>query len=68
MTGLAEKMKSAGYKTHFAAKWDAGMATPRHTPHGRGNLEISAVVLFFVVRKEVSFEIGESQFSMVICC
>ena len=44
MTGLAEKMKSAGYKTHFAGKWDAGMATPRHTPHGRGNLEISAAV------------------------
>lgn len=36
MTGLAEKMKQAGYKTHFAGKWDAGMATPRHTPHGRG--------------------------------
>lgn len=36
MTGLAGKMKSAGYKTHFAGKWDAGMATPRHTPHGRG--------------------------------
>ena len=36
MTGLAEKMKLAGYKTHFAGKWDAGMATPAHTPHGRG--------------------------------
>eukprot|EP00913_Durusdinium_trenchii_P014136 g13268.t1 len=36
MTGLAEKMKMAGYKTHFAGKWDAGMATPAHTPHGRG--------------------------------
>ena len=38
MTGLAEKMKMAGYKTHFAGKWDAGMATPAHTPHGRGDL------------------------------
>ncbi|CAJ1355173.1 unnamed protein product [Effrenium voratum] len=36
MTGLAEKMKQGGYKTHFAGKWDAGMATPAHTPHGRG--------------------------------
>jgi len=26
----------AGYKTHMFGKWDAGMATPDHTPHGRG--------------------------------
>lgn len=24
------------YSTVFAGKWDAGMATPRHTPKGRG--------------------------------
>mmetsp|Transcript_22600 Transcript_22600/g.44013 ORF Transcript_22600/g.44013 Transcript_22600/m.44013 type:complete len:550 (-) Transcript_22600:210-1859(-) len=36
MTGLAEMMKRGGYKTHFAGKWDAGMATFDHTPHGRG--------------------------------
>ena len=36
MTGVAEKLKNAGYKTHFAGKWDAGMSTPRHSPHGRG--------------------------------
>ena len=36
MTGVAEVMKRAGYKTHFAGKWDCGMATPRHTPRGRG--------------------------------
>eukprot|EP00050_Salpingoeca_kvevrii_P006706 m.291120 g.291120 ORF g.291120 m.291120 type:complete len:544 (+) comp12413_c0_seq1:60-1691(+) len=36
MTGIAEKLKLAKYSTHFVGKWDAGMATPRHTPHGRG--------------------------------
>jgi arylsulfatase I/J len=36
MTGLAENLKAAGYKTAMAGKWDAGMATPQHTPHGRG--------------------------------
>ena len=36
MTGLAEKMSGAGYHTVFAGKWDAGIATPLHTPHGRG--------------------------------
>jgi len=36
MTGLAEKMAEGGYKTHMAGKWDAGMATPQHTPLGRG--------------------------------
>ena len=36
MTGLAEKLQSAGYATHQVGKWDAGMATPDHTPRGRG--------------------------------
>ena len=36
MTGLAEKLKQAGYATHQVGKWDAGMATPDHTPKGRG--------------------------------
>lgn len=36
MTGLAEHLQRAGYSTHFAGKWDAGMATPKHTPNGRG--------------------------------
>ena len=36
MTGFAERLKEAGYKTAFAGKWDAGMVTPAHTPHGRG--------------------------------
>jgi arylsulfatase B len=36
MTGLATKMSSAGYQTHMVGKWDAGMATPDHTPIGRG--------------------------------
>ena len=36
MTGLGNLMSRAGYETVFAGKWDAGMATARHTPHGRG--------------------------------
>ena len=36
MTGIAAKLKSAGYATHMVGKWDAGMATPDHTPKGRG--------------------------------
>jgi arylsulfatase B len=36
MTGIAEVLKKAGYATYFFGKWDAGMATPSHTPMGRG--------------------------------
>lgn len=36
MTGLAAKMKAAGYATAGVGKFDAGMATPDHTPEGRG--------------------------------
>ena len=36
MTGIATKMKEGGYATHMVGKWDAGMATPDHTPKGRG--------------------------------
>eukprot|EP00928_Gymnodinium_smaydae_P005003 TRINITY_DN1171_c0_g4_i1.p1 TRINITY_DN1171_c0_g4~~TRINITY_DN1171_c0_g4_i1.p1 ORF type:complete len:696 (-),score=92.99 TRINITY_DN1171_c0_g4_i1:159-2246(-) len=36
MTGLGMKMKAGGYKTYYTGKWDAGMATPQHTPRGRG--------------------------------
>ena len=36
MTGIATKMSMAGYATHQVGKWDAGMATPDHTPQGRG--------------------------------
>jgi arylsulfatase I/J len=36
MTGIATKLKSAGYATHMVGKWDAGMATRSHIPHGRG--------------------------------
>ena len=36
MTGLAAQLKKAGYATHQVGKWDAGMATPHHTPQGRG--------------------------------
>ena len=36
MTVISAKMKEAGYATHQVGKWDAGMATPDHTPKGRG--------------------------------
>jgi len=36
MTGMAQKMRSAGYRTHMVGKWDAGMATPEQTPFGKG--------------------------------
>ena len=36
MTGIGIKMKEGGYATHMVGKWDAGMATPDHTPQGRG--------------------------------
>eukprot|EP01059_Diplonema_ambulator_P021362 TRINITY_DN354_c0_g1_i10.p1 TRINITY_DN354_c0_g1~~TRINITY_DN354_c0_g1_i10.p1 ORF type:complete len:330 (+),score=138.98 TRINITY_DN354_c0_g1_i10:48-1037(+) len=36
MTTIAWKMRSAGYRTYMTGKWDAGMATPTHTPMGRG--------------------------------
>lgn len=36
MTGLAEHLRQAGYRTHYVGKWDVGMATPKHTPYGRG--------------------------------
>ena len=36
MTGMATHMQAGGYKTHQVGKWDAGMATPDHTPQGRG--------------------------------
>mmetsp|Transcript_32284 Transcript_32284/g.89174 ORF Transcript_32284/g.89174 Transcript_32284/m.89174 type:complete len:715 (+) Transcript_32284:50-2194(+) len=36
MTGMAEKLQALGYRTHMVGKWDAGMATPEHTPLGRG--------------------------------
>ena len=36
MTAIAAQLKTLGYKTHQVGKWDCGMATPWHTPHGRG--------------------------------
>lgn len=36
MTGIAAQLKRAGYATHQVGKWDVGMATPHHTPQGRG--------------------------------
>ena len=36
MTGIGTKMKDGGYATHMVGKWNAGMATPDHTPQGRG--------------------------------
>jgi len=36
MTGVAEKLKGLGYRTHAIGKWDVGMATKDHTPAGKG--------------------------------
>ena len=36
MTTIAWRMRDAGYTTHAVGKWDCGMATPEHTPLGRG--------------------------------
>lgn len=36
MTGIAEHLKAGGYATHQVGKWDAGMASPKQTPLGRG--------------------------------
>jgi len=36
MTGMATLLQRAGYATAAVGKWDAGMATPDHTPQGRG--------------------------------
>lgn len=36
MTGIATVLNRAGYETHQIGKWDVGMATPHHTPKGRG--------------------------------
>jgi len=36
MTGIGQVLRKGGYATHHVGKWDAGMATPTHTPHGRG--------------------------------
>mmetsp|Transcript_18321 Transcript_18321/g.40070 ORF Transcript_18321/g.40070 Transcript_18321/m.40070 type:complete len:601 (+) Transcript_18321:53-1855(+) len=36
MTGIAEVLQRGGYRTHYVGKWDAGAATPEHTPAGRG--------------------------------
>jgi len=42
MTGMGTIMQRAGYATHFVGKWDVGMATPHHTPRGRGyNISLS---------------------------
>jgi arylsulfatase B len=36
MGSLAAKLQAAGYSTHAIGKWDLGIATPGHTPRGRG--------------------------------
>jgi arylsulfatase I/J len=36
MTTIAQLLKLGGYRTHMVGKWDCGMASPDHTPRGRG--------------------------------
>lgn len=35
-TGVATKLRAAGFHTHQVGKWDVGMGTEDHTPRGRG--------------------------------
>jgi len=36
MTGMADVLRGAGYKTHLVGKWDAGWTTPAQLPAGKG--------------------------------
>lgn len=36
MTAIAQKLHNGGYATHMVGKWHCGLATPDHTPYGRG--------------------------------
>ena len=36
MQTIADKLASAGYKTHHSGKWHAGFYSIKQTPHGRG--------------------------------
>lgn len=36
MTAMSLRLQSVGWSTHYAGKWDLGIATPMHTPEGRG--------------------------------
>ena len=36
MTTLGSRLREQSYRTAFYGKWDVGMATPAHTPLGRG--------------------------------
>lgn len=36
MTGVANHLRKAGYRTHMVGKWDVGMATSAHHPRARG--------------------------------
>ena len=56
MTGIATKMAAGGYKTAAFGKWDAGMATLDHTPHGRGYH--TALNYFHHCNDYWSFDIG----------
>ena len=36
MTMIPAKLAEVGYRSHMLGKWHVGMATPAHTPIGRG--------------------------------
>ena len=36
MTALGSYFTAKGWRSTAVGKWDAGMATPAHTPEGRG--------------------------------
>ena len=65
MTGIAEKLRDgAGYQTHFVGKWDAGMATPQHTPIGRGYMSTTHYFHHANARQQKDFAEHET----LLCC
>ncbi len=51
MTGLAAKLKPAGYATHLIGKWDCGMSTVAHLPAQRGFDTVAMFFSFFFFNK-----------------
>jgi arylsulfatase B len=51
-TGIATKLKAAGFSTHQIGKWDTGQATPDHTPQGRG---YDTSLIYFMHENDCAF-------------
>lgn len=59
MTGLATKLKGGGYATHQVGKWDAGMATPDHTPMGRGFDTDTSTMTMITTLRQLKLAMGQ---------